>query len=62
MLQMSDRINVDLISCQEAEGQSNAFTNKPVRDPGKKTSICEAESLISDAQLIFHACKKIYFK
>lgn len=38
MLQMSDRINVDLISFQEAEGQSNAFTNKPFRDPGKKTS------------------------
>ncbi len=38
MLQMSDQINVDLISCQEAEGQSSALTNKPVRDPGKKTS------------------------
>ncbi len=35
---MSDQINVDLISCQEAEGQSSALTNKPVRDPGKKTS------------------------
>lgn len=38
MLEMSDRINGPLISCQEAEGQSNAFTNKPVRDRSKKTS------------------------